>query len=155
MSSKNNKVIRIEKYRTMITGVQTNVGTKATIGIRGTVTAQPVIVSTLQGYIDAADATAAALAAYREAVARQKLAAVAANGTYLGVKAYALAQYGNVPSTLGEFGLQVPVRKTPVVATKAAANAKRTAKRTAKTAGATPAATPAPAGSGVTTTTKS
>jgi len=152
MSSMSSKVIRIEKYRAMITGVQSNVGTKATIGIQGTVMAQPVIVSSLQGFIDAADATATALAAYREAVARQKLASAAANATYLGVKAYALGQYGKMPSTLGEFGLQVPVRKTPVVATKAAANAKREAKRTAKTAGATPAATPAPAGSGVTTT---
>ncbi|MGD0525341.1 MAG: hypothetical protein ABSE49_09370 [Polyangiaceae bacterium] len=154
MSSKNTKVIRIEKYRAMITGVQTNVGAKATVGIRGTVTSQPDIVSTLQGFIDAADAAAAALAAYREAVAKQNLAAAAANEVYLGVKAYALGQYGNMPSTLGEFGLQVPARKAPDVATKAAANAKREAKRTAKTSGATPAAPPAPAGSSVTTTTK-
>jgi hypothetical protein len=115
----NSKVIRIEKYRAMITGVQTNVGTKATIAILGTATAQPDIVSSLQGFIDAADATAAALAAYREAVAKQKLAAVAANGTYLGVKAYALMEYGNAPSTLGEFGLQSPIRSTPDVATNA------------------------------------
>jgi len=158
MSSKknsNSKVIRIEKYRAMITGVQTNVGTKATIAILGTATAQPDIVSSLQGFIDAADATAAALAAYREAVAKQKLAAVAANGTYLGVKAYALMEYGNAPSTLGEFGLQSPIRSTPDVATKAAANVKREATRTAKTTGPAPAATPAPAGSTVTTTTKS
>ena len=155
MSSKNSKVNRIQKYRTMITGVQTNVGTKTTIVIRGTATSQPGIVSSLQGYIDAADATAAALAAYHEAVAKQDLAAVAANVTYLGVKAYALTQYANQASTVGEFGLQLPTRKTPDVATKAAANVKREATRTAKTPGATPAATPAPAGSTVTTTTKS
>jgi hypothetical protein len=155
MSSKNSKVIRIEKYRTMIAGVQSNVGTKTTIVIQGTATSQPDIVSSLQGYIDAVDATAAALAAYREAVAKQDVAAAAANVTYLGVKSYALIQYANQASTVGEFGLELPVRKTPDVATKAAANAKRKATRTAKTTGATPVATPAPAGSSVTTTTKS
>jgi hypothetical protein len=154
MSSKNSKVMKIEKYRTMIAGVQSNVGTKATIAIQGTATSQPGIVNALQGFIDAADAAAAALAAYREAIAKQKLAAVAANGVYLGVKVYALQQYGNQPSTLGTFGLPVPTRKTPDGATKAAANAKREAVRLAKTPGVTPAATPAPAGSSGTTTTK-
>jgi hypothetical protein len=165
MSSNDNKVTKIEKYRAMITGVQTNVGTKATVAIQGTATSQPVILSTLQGFIDAADATAAALATYREAVAKQKVAAAAANGVYLGVKAYALAQYGNLPSTLGEFGLQAPVRKTPDAATKAAAVAKRKATRAArgttgklakaKITGQTPVTTPAPAASSATTTPKS
>jgi hypothetical protein len=102
--SNQNKITKIESYRAMIAGVQTNVGTTTSIAIRYVAMAQPVIVSTPQGFIDAADATAAALAAYRGAVAKQKLAAASANGVYLSVKEYALAQYGNLPATLGTFG---------------------------------------------------
>src|ERR1700729_1363652 len=132
MSSNKSKVTRIGSYRAMITGVQTNVGTTTSIAIQGIATTQPVIVSTLQGFIDAADAAAAALAAYREAIAKQKLAAAAANTVYLGVKAYALAQFGNLPTKLDTFGLQAPTRKTPDAATTAAAVARREAIRTAK-----------------------
>jgi hypothetical protein len=161
MSSKS-KVTKIESYRAMIGGVQTNVGATQTIAIRGVATAQPVIVGTLQGYVDAADAASAALAAYHEAVAKQKSAAAAASAVYLGVKAYALAEYGNKPTTLETFGLQVPVRKTPTAATKAAAVAKRKAKRTARgttgngtsaTTASEPAATPATAPGGAARTT--
>lgn len=157
-----NKVTRIESYRAMIGGVQTNVGATQTIAIRGVAVAQPVIVSTLQGYVDAAAAVAAALAAYHEAVARLKSAAASASGVYLGVKAYALAEFGNQPTKLGTFGLTEPVRKTPTAATKAAAVEKRRAKRTASgttgkgtsaTTAETPAATPAPAPGGAARTT--
>ncbi len=81
------------------------------------------------------------------------------------MKAYALAQYGNQPSTLGTFGLQAPTRRTPDADTKAAAVAKREATRKARgtagkrqkaaITGQAPAAAPAAAGSSAATTTKS
>jgi len=129
---KTNKASRIEQYRAMISGVQTNVGAKATIAIRGAATTQSGIVNALQGYIDAADAAATALAAYKEAIANQKTALATANGVYLGVKAYAQVQYGNQPTLLGEFGLAVPTRKEPTAATKATAVELRKATREAR-----------------------
>jgi hypothetical protein len=164
--SKTNKVNRIEEYRAMIAGVGTNVPATATIAIEGVVTAQPVIVSTLQGYVDAAAATATAKAAYADAVVKENTAAATARATYLGVKDYALATYAKAPATLGTFGLHVTVRKVPTPAVKAAADAKRkatiatkkaaeaaAAARTAAAAGAAP--TPATGGSTATTTSKS
>jgi hypothetical protein len=166
-TKKNSKESRIEKYRVMIAGVQTNVGTSATIPIRGVVTTQPAIVAALQGYVDAADAVAAARAAYQEAVAKQDQAEATANVAYLGVKAYAVPLYGNKPTTLATFGLQVPSRTPMTAASKAAAAAKRKATLQARkaalaaaasaTAQATPPAPAAPAtgGSSAQTTTKS
>jgi hypothetical protein len=167
--SKNSKESRIEKYRVMIAGVQTNVGTSATIPVRGVVTTQPSIVAALQGYVDAADAVAAARFAWEEAVAKQDAASATANATYLAVKAYAIPAFGNKPTTLGTFGLQVPQRTPMSAATKAAAAAKRRATMQARkaalaavgaTAQAATPATPAPAapatgGSSATTTSKS
>jgi len=123
------KANRIQSFRTMITGVKTNVDPKATIPIAGTPTPQPTAVAALQAYIDASDAVTLAEAAFHEAVAKQDAAFAAANGTYLGVKAYALATYVKQPTVLGTFGLQVPVRKVPDAATKAAAVAKAKATR--------------------------
>jgi hypothetical protein len=167
--SKKTKESRIEQYRVMIAGVQTNVGTSATIPVRGVVTTQPNIVAALQGYVDAADAVAAARAAYEEAVAKQDQASVTANVTYLAVKAYAIPTFGDKPTVLGTFGLQVPQRTPMTAATEAAAAAKRRATMQARkaalaavgaTAQAVTPATPAPAapatgGSSAQTTSKS
>ncbi|MGH7296312.1 MAG: hypothetical protein ACRELB_15335 [Polyangiaceae bacterium] len=170
MTKKNNtKESRIAQYREMITGVQANVGTTATIPVRGVATTRPAVVAALQGYVDAAGAVEAARAALEEAVARQDQAEVTANVTYLAVKAYATATFGDKPTTLSTFGLQVPVRTPMSAATKAAAAAKRKATLQARkaalaavgaTAQAETPATPAPAapetgGSSATTTSKS
>lgn len=164
--SNQNKVNRVTEYREIIAGVQANVGTNATIAIEGVAVAQPVIVSTLQGYVDATAATAAAKAAYEEALANEKAALAKSNATYLGVKDYALTTYAKAPATLGTFGLHVVVRKVPTPAVKAAANTKRkatiAAKKAAEAAAAAKAAAeagaapaPAPGGSSATTTPKS
>jgi hypothetical protein len=76
---------------------------------------------------------------------------------YLDAKGYALKMFGKQPTVLGTFDLQVPVRKEPSAATKAAAAAKRKATRAVKqAASAATAETPAPAaaGSGATTAPK-
>ena len=158
MSKKNSntKESRIAQYRAMITGVQANVGTTATIPVRGVATAPTAIVAALQGYIDAAAVVEAARAALEEAVARQDQAEVTANVAYLGVKAYADATFGDKPTTLATFGLQVPVRTPMSAATKAASAAKRKATLQARKAAlaavgataATPASPAAPAATG-------
>jgi hypothetical protein len=151
---KNTKESRIAQYRAMITGVQANVGTTATIPVRGVATTQPAVVAALQGYVDAADAVEAARAALEEAVARQDQAEVTANATYLAVKAYAIPTFGDKPTTLSTFGLQVPERTPMSAASKAASAAKRKATLQARkaalaavgaTAQAETPATPAPA----------
>jgi hypothetical protein len=162
--SKNNKVNRIEEYRSMIAGLQANTSSNTTIVVKGATTTPTAIVTALQGYVDAASAVTVAQAAYDEAVARQDQAAEAAHASYLEGKSYALQMFGQKPTTLGTFGLQVPVRATPTAATKAAAAAKRKATLQARKAALTAAGTaaiapaaPAPAtgGSSSPTTTKS
>lgn len=165
MSNTRNKVTTAEKYRAMITGVQTNVGAKETIPVDGVQTSKTDIVNALQGFIDAAANVATAKAAYEEAIAAQNAAAATANTTYLDVKTYAQATYKKQASVLGTFGLAEPTRKKPDAATMAAAVEKREATREArgtagkrqkaKITGQVPAATPPAAGSGAATTTKS
>jgi hypothetical protein len=165
MSSTNSKVSKIQKYRAMIAGVQTNVGTKTTIPVDGVQTSKTAIVNALQAFIDAAANVANAQAAYEQAVVAQKAAAASANTTYLDVKTYAQSTYKNQASTLGTFGLAEPTRRKPDAATVAAAVQKREATRKArgtagprqkaKITGATPAVAPAAASSGSATTTKS
>ncbi|HEY1694606.1 MAG TPA: hypothetical protein VGG39_20690 [Polyangiaceae bacterium] len=157
MNSNSNKVNRVESYRAMIAGLKANVAATASIGIQGAGVTQSVIVDTLQAYVDAVAAVAPAQSAYEEAVAKQDQAEAAAHPMYLDAKGYALKMFGKQPTVLGTFDLQVPVRKEPSAATKAAAAAKRKATRAVKqAASAATAETPAPAaaGSGATTAPK-
>jgi hypothetical protein len=120
---------RIEKYRQMITGVTANAGTTGIIPVKGVATAKGDIVSTLQAAIDAPVATAAAEATFHGAVALEQAANAKANAVCIGVKDWALVQFGNQPTVLAQFGLEAPKPRKPSVATKAAAAAKQRATR--------------------------
>jgi hypothetical protein len=119
-----NRADKSLKYRAMITGVTATAGTTGSIPLKGVVTATGEITSKLQLAVDAPAKTAAAEAAYRKAIADEKSAFAEADAICLGVKDWALVQYGNQPTVLAQFGLEAPHRKSPSVETKAAAAAK-------------------------------
>jgi hypothetical protein len=119
-----NRADRSQKYRAILTGVTAVAGTTGSIPLKGVVTASSEIASKLQLALDAPAKTAAAEAAYHQAVADEESAVTAANAICLGVKDWALVQYGSQPAVLAQFGLEAPHRKSPTVETKAAAAAK-------------------------------
>jgi len=116
-------------YRAMITGVTAQAGTTGSIPLKGVVTATGVILAALQAAIDAPANTTAAEAKFHQAVADEQAANARAHEVYLGVKDFALVQWGNQPAVLAQLGLEVPQKKSPTAATKAAAAAKAKATR--------------------------
>jgi hypothetical protein len=118
------KTDRIERYRTLMTGLQTVVGSNGTITVKGVATKVADIATTLQAAVDAPAKSTATETAFHEAVAAEKAANKSANAVYLGVKSWALVQYGNQPTVLAQLGLEVKQPKKPNVATKAAAAGK-------------------------------
>jgi hypothetical protein len=118
------KTDRIERYRTLMTGLQTVVGSNGTITVKGVATKVADITTTLQAAVDAPAKTTATETAFHEAVAAEKAANKSASAVYLGVKGWALVQYGNQPTVLAQLGLEVTQPKKPNVATKAAAVSK-------------------------------
>lgn len=149
-----NKANRINRNRQMIAGLQKNYTTKQTVPVDGVDTPQPQVVAVLQASNDAADATAAAEAAYHKAVADEAAAYAAGDATYLSLKDYFLLMNKKTPEALADYGLEPETRKTPTVATKAAAAQKQQAtrvlrgtkgpkQRKAITASAAPAPAPA------------
>ena len=119
-----NRADRSQKYRAILNGVTAVVGTTGSVPLKGVVTASSDVASKLQLALDAPAKTAAAEAAFHQAVADEQSAAAAADAICLGVKDWALVQYGNQPAVLAQFGLEAPHRKSPTVETKAAAAAK-------------------------------
>jgi hypothetical protein len=117
-----NKSDRIKKYGDMATGLQTVVGNNGTVTVKGVVTKVSDCCATLQAAVDAPAKTTAADAAFHQAVAQEKAANAAANAMYLGVKQWAIVQYGNQPTVMARLlGATVKEPKKPDVATKAQA----------------------------------
>jgi hypothetical protein len=161
-----NKSTRIKKFGDMIAGLQTVVGSNGSVTVKGVVTKVSDCSATLQAAVDAPAKTTAANAAFHQAVAQEKAANAAANALYLGIKQWALVQYGNQPTVMAQLlGDTVKEKKKPDVATKAQAVDKSRQTRQAlgtkgkkqkKAAKAAAAATPAaPAAAATTTTPKS
>jgi hypothetical protein len=106
-----------------------------------------------QTAVDAPAKTTTANAAFRQAVAQERAANKAANAMYIGVKQWAVVQYGNQPTVMAQIlGTTVTEKRAPDVATKAkAADKSRQTRRTLGTKGkkqkklAKAAATAAPA----------
>jgi hypothetical protein len=150
-----NKAAKTNRNRLMIAGLEKNYTAKQTVLVDGVATLQPQIIAVLQGYSDAADATAAAEAAYHKAVADEAAADAAADATYLSLKDLFLLMNKKTPEVLPDYGLQPVVKQVPTPAVKAAAALKRKAtvaargvvgkrKRAAVTAPAPAVTPPAP-----------
>ncbi len=123
----NNRPTRIEKFRTMITGLLAIAGSNGTITLNGVVTKVADVVAALQSAVDAPPKTVAATATFHAAVAAEKAANEAANTQYLAVKRWALATLA--ASDLTQLGLEKKQPKKPSVATKAVAQGKARATR--------------------------
>ncbi len=147
-----NKSTRIKMYGDMVTGLQAVVGSNGTVTVKGVVTKVSDCCATLQAAVDAPAQTTAADAAFHQAVAQEKAANEAANAMYIGVKQWAVVQYGNQPTVMAKLlGDTVKEKKKPDVATKAQAAEKlrqtrktlgtkgKKQKKQAKAAAATPA----------------
>ncbi len=149
-----NKSTRIKKYGDVVTGLQTVVGSNGTITVKGVVTKVSDCCATFQAAVDAPAKTTAANAAFHQAVAEENAANEAANVMYLGVKQWAVVQYGNQPTVMAKLlGDTLKEKKKPDVATKAQAadklrqtrkalgtKGKKQKKRAKAAAAATPAA---------------
>lgn len=122
-----NRPSRIEKYRTMITGLLAIIGSNGTITFNGVVTKVADIVAALQSAVDMPAKTVAAAATFHAAVAAEKAANKAANAQYLAVKRWALSAIA--PGDLPQLGLEAKQPRKPSVATKAAAQGKARATR--------------------------
>ncbi|HEY1694751.1 MAG TPA: hypothetical protein VGG39_21415 [Polyangiaceae bacterium] len=145
--TKPNKVNRIDRNRRMIAGLQKHYEPTDTVLVDGVAVQQQAIVSTLQASSDATDATDTAEAAYHKAVAGETAANEKADATFASVKDYFLLVNKSTPEVLTDYGLEAVVKKSPTVATKAAAVAKSKATKAAggKKAVASQATVPASA----------
>jgi hypothetical protein len=87
---------------------------------------------TLQGSIDAADATAAATATFHKATAAEREATKAGDALYRGMRGYLVNQYKLQPDVLADFGIELTNRQVPDASTVAEAVAKRADTRAAR-----------------------
>jgi len=126
------KANRSDRNRKMIAGVQKHYPTATAIVVKSVSYTPAAIVKTLQGSIDAADATAAASAAFHKATAAERDANKTGDALYLGLKTYLINQYALQPDALADFGIEIANRQAPDASTVAAAVVKRADTRTAR-----------------------
>ncbi len=152
-----NKSDRVKKYGDVITGLQTVVGNNGTITVKGVVMKVSDCCAVFQTAVDAPAKTTTANATFRQAVAHEQQANEAANAMYIGVKQWAVVQYGNQPTVMAQLlGETLKEKKAPDVKTKAQAadksrqtravlgtKGKKQKKAAKAAAAATSAATPA------------
>ncbi|MDP8999056.1 MAG: hypothetical protein M3O46_02985 [Myxococcota bacterium] len=129
---KANRDKTINNNRQAIVGVQKYFATTPTIVLDGKPTTPKDVIATLQGAIDSIDTAAVAEKAFHDAVSAQHAAIAKGNAVLKLLKMLVQNQLGGAEGVLGDFGFQIPKRKTPNEATKAAAVAKRAATRDAR-----------------------
>jgi hypothetical protein len=98
----------------------------------------------LQDRIDKADATTAAMAAYRKAVSDEQSGSAEASAIYLALKGRVLNDFKTQADVLGDFGLVLKKRRAPSAETVAKAVQAREQKRLAREAAKNGSAPPAP-----------
>jgi hypothetical protein len=155
------KTDRIARDTRTITATRAHLASLATITLDGVRKTPADIEKTCQSSIDAAGATAAAEAAFHEAVASETAAAQASDAMDGALRRFLVSQFRTSPDVLADFGIVLRKPATPTVQTKSVAVAKRAATRVARhtlgpkakatikgtltTAGTSPAAASAPA----------
>lgn len=151
-----NKATVTDRDRQAIAGIQKHYANAPPMTLDGVSYTMAAIKKVLQGQIDAAPATAAAKAAYRQAVVAEQAASAEANALYRALKVRVLNDFKNANDVLGDFGMLPQQKQVPSAATVAEAVQKRASTRQARgTAGkrqkakikgapAAPATSPAP-----------
>jgi hypothetical protein len=148
---KTSKADRSDRNRKALAGIRKHYASAPTMVLDGVSYALTDIEKTLQGSIDAADATTAATATFHKTVDAERTANASADAVYAGLKTFVTTQFKTSPDVMADFGFTPSSRQVPDAATVAAAVEKRTATRVArhtmgkrqkaKVTGTTPAAT--------------
>ena len=127
-----NKVTREARLRSYVGGIQKYLLNVASLTLATQQIAPSALVTRIQHCIDTFDAIVPAKAAYHDAVlaAQQEYAQLVPLLSAL--RSYVIALYKGATGTLADFGIVVPQRQKPTVATKAVAVARILATRTAR-----------------------
>jgi|HubBroStandDraft_1064217.scaffolds.fasta_scaffold183782_1 hypothetical protein len=115
-----------------IAGFQKHFSASATLTIGNASYTQAAVIQVYQDELNADAAVAAALAAYRLAVATAKAAHAKTAAFDLQVRKFIVGSFGEPPGPAGDFGIEATVHHPPDAETKAQAVVKREATRTAR-----------------------
>lgn len=127
-----NKDNTVNRLRQAIAGVEKHFASMPTLALAGAPVTPKDVVASLQGVIDAIDRTGVSSKAFHDAVTAQRAALAKGKALLKALKMLVQNQLGSSQAVLGDFGFQIPTRKTPTEETKAAAVVKRAATRAAR-----------------------
>jgi len=129
--TKTNKLTEADRYRSLMKGLDSDLANVTTFEIDGRTFTKVALVALFQGHLDAIGATAATKATWKQAVVKEREAAVVAKKGYAAVVRYLRSRFGPTAEQLADFGVAPAKPHRSTAATKAEGAVKGLATRRA------------------------